>query len=228
MGADRWILHRQHHRDGYDPLRSVRPGSDQRANPSIWTTSSSPRQRRLQAESTDCFIQLLRMAASMAGLPSVPRPWPTRRPRSPIRIAIPIASSSPTGRLPIWDRASISSACPMSWQARPIRSLLTSCSPLPTPRTRRRRSQSKLQTALQQELSAILRPPRRCPIQPGRRYKGSFSFSNLPGPPTGLTLYTQSSSATDSLLYLGRHHYSALARTTPREPAGQFRPQQHV
>ena len=28
--------------------------------------------------------------------------------------------------------------------------------------------------------------------------QGTFSFSNLPGPPTGLTLYIQSTSATDS------------------------------
>jgi endo-1,4-beta-xylanase len=30
------------------------------------------------------------------------------------------------------------------------------------------------------------------------KVQGTFSFSNLPGPPTGLTLYFQSSSATDS------------------------------
>jgi endo-1,4-beta-xylanase len=30
------------------------------------------------------------------------------------------------------------------------------------------------------------------------KVSGTFSFSNLPGPPTNLTLYIQSSSATDS------------------------------
>ena len=34
------------------------------------------------------------------------------------------------------------------------------------------------------------------------KVQGTFSFSNLPGPPTGLTLYIQSSSATDSF-YIG-------------------------
>ena len=35
------------------------------------------------------------------------------------------------------------------------------------------------------------------------KVQGTFSFSNLPGPPTGLTLYTQSSSATDSFYISG-------------------------
>ena len=46
------------------------------------------------------------------------------------------------------------------------------------------------------------------------KVQGTFSFSNLPGPPTGLTLYFQSSSATDSF-YIGDVVISQLAPPPP-------------
>ena len=52
--------------------------------------------------------------------------------------------------------------------------------------------------------------------------QGTFSFSNLPGPPTSLTLYFQSSSATDSF-YISDVVIGELAPAPPTEPAGQHR-----
>jgi endo-1,4-beta-xylanase len=46
------------------------------------------------------------------------------------------------------------------------------------------------------------------------KVQGTFSFSNLPGPPTGLTLYFQSSSATDSF-YIGDVVISELSPPPP-------------
>ena len=46
------------------------------------------------------------------------------------------------------------------------------------------------------------------------KVQGTFSFSNLPGPPTGLTLYFQSSSATDSF-YVGDVVISQIAPPPP-------------
>ena len=46
------------------------------------------------------------------------------------------------------------------------------------------------------------------------KVQGTFSFSNLPGPPTGLTLYFQSSSATDSF-YIGDVVISQIAPPPP-------------
>ncbi len=44
--------------------------------------------------------------------------------------------------------------------------------------------------------------------------QGTFSFSDLPGPPTSLTLYFQSSSATDSF-YISNVVISELAPPPP-------------
>ena len=46
------------------------------------------------------------------------------------------------------------------------------------------------------------------------KVQGTFTFSNLPGPPTGLTLYFQSSSATDSF-YIGDVVISQIAPPPP-------------
>ena len=51
------------------------------------------------------------------------------------------------------------------------------------------------------------------------KVQGTFSFSNLPGPPTGLTLYFQSSSATDSF-YISDVVISELAPPPP-DPSQQ-------
>ena len=55
------------------------------------------------------------------------------------------------------------------------------------------------------------------------KVQGTFSFSDLPGPPTSLTLYFQSSSATDSF-YISDVVIGELgAASAESEPAGQHR-----
>ena len=60
------------------------------------------------------------------------------------------------------------------------------------------------------------------------KVQGTFSFSNLPGPPTSLILYIQSSSATDSF-YIGDVVISETRAASARsKPAGQYRHHQHL
>ncbi len=55
------------------------------------------------------------------------------------------------------------------------------------------------------------------------KVQGTFSFSNLPGPPTSLTLYIQSSSATDSF-YIERRRHRRASRRRRRAPASRTTP----
>ena len=60
------------------------------------------------------------------------------------------------------------------------------------------------------------------------KVQGTFSFSNLPGPPTSLMLYFQSSSATDSFYISDVIDQRDCAATAESEPAGQHRHHKHI
>ena len=60
------------------------------------------------------------------------------------------------------------------------------------------------------------------------KVQGTFSFSDLPGPPTSLILYIQSSSATDSFYIERRRHQRARAAAAQSQPAGQHRHHHHL
>ena len=60
------------------------------------------------------------------------------------------------------------------------------------------------------------------------KVQGTFSFSNLPGPPTSLTLYFQSSSATDSFYISDVMISELVAGAAEPEPAGQLGNHHHL